>query len=220
MPDEIKEKQDTSVKDASAKSDESTSKEPTVTKADMEKAVSDALSKAGRTAKDFERREAEIKEKAARFEKWEREQAEREEAEASGKPDGLKELQRKRDLAKKEQEANAKVEEANRRLAEVDEELREGREAKQEITIWQIASDTGVDPVVLKERCAKYKLATKEDIEDYAKEHTASLIKQDKPETPSVHVNTRENGGSATKIGDLPPSKRIEAIEKALNEKK
>ena len=73
--------------------------------------------------------------------------------------------------------------------------------------------------MILKERCTKYKLTTKEDITDYAKEHAASLVQQEKKETPKVHPNTREMGGSTTKIGDLPPSERIKAIEKLLNQK-
>ncbi len=222
IKDETQAKQDTSLNgDSSAEAEKgSTSKEPTFTKADLEKAKSDALAAAGRTAKDFERKEAEVKEKAARYEKWEREQAEKEEEAVRDDPKGLSELQRKRNLAKKEQEIKDKEAEVARHEAEVEEELNEGREAKQEILVWTVASENNVDPVILKERCTKYKLTTKEDIEDYAKEHAASLTKQEKKETPSVHVNTRENGGSSTKIGDLPPKERIKAIEELLNQKK
>jgi glutaredoxin len=208
MADEIKEKQKTSVKDASAKSDESTSKEPTFTKADLDKAKSDALAAAGRTAKDFERREAEIKEKAARYEKWEREQAEKEEEAVRNDPKGLSELQKKREREKEAQKIKEEREALEREKVEHAEELAAAKEAHQEIAIWTVATDLNVDPTVLKERCAKYKLTTKEDIEDYAKEHAASLIKQEKQETPKVHVNSRETGGS-TDIDSLSPDEKI-----------
>jgi hypothetical protein len=219
MPDETKEKQDTSAKDASAKAEGSTSSEPTFTKADLDKAKSDALAAAGRTAKDLERREAEIKAKNEEYDKWKRAQAEKEEEEARQKPDGLTELQKKRERDKEAQKLKEDREALDREKAEHEADIAEAKEAKQEVTIWKVASELKVDPVILKERCAKYKLTTEENISDYAKEHAASLVQQEKKETPKVHPNTREMGGSTTKIGDLPPSERIKAIEKLLNQK-
>jgi len=203
MPDETKEKQDTSVKDSSAKAEGSTSSEPTFTKADLDKAKSDALAAAGRTAKDLERREAEIKEKAARYEKWERAQAEKEEEVARQTPDGLTKLQKDRERQKESQKLKEDREVLERDKAEHEAELTEAKEAKQEVTIWKVASELKVDPVILKERCTKYKLTTIEDITDYAKEHAASLVQQEKKETPKVHPNTNEKGGVGKKIYTL-----------------
>ena len=120
--DEIKNPQDASqVEDTSGGDKESTSaKEPeTFTKSQMEKATSDALAAAGRTAKTFEKREEAVVKAEEKVARLEQERYEAEKKAAKDDPDMLTAIERNR----KASERKAELDERERKLNEMKEEV-------------------------------------------------------------------------------------------------
>jgi len=158
---------------------------PTLTeaqaKAQVTKAVSDALATAGRTAKKFEQREAATKAQeealTARQAELDARQQKLDDAELEaikGDPDLEAQYRRKQGLAIKEKalaEDKRKFEqEKTQHQADID----AANATKKEIAIWEIAAKYGADPVALKE----LNLDTPEQIEAVAKAMSAGKAKE------------------------------------------
>ena len=137
---------------------------------EVNKAVSDALAKAGRTDKNLTGRETAIKarEDAIKAEQERRDAAEL--AEVQKDPDKLAEYQSKqveRQRTKKQDERDAAQ---DKREAEYDGKIQAAEEAQKEITIWQVASAKNIDPVRLKTLSEKFNVEGKEKLEALADE--------------------------------------------------
>jgi len=180
--DETKEtKQDAS----SAGGDGTTSKETTrtYTEEEKQKAVSDALAKAGRDAKTLETREAALNAEKEAVETAKAEIAEvqkqidKAELEAAeGDPARLRELQAKKsykallaDLETKKKELNKQEADLNRSKAEHESEIEAARKTQFEIELWKIAEAEGVDAAELKETMKELNLTTVEQAKAAAK---------------------------------------------------
>lgn len=132
----------------------------------VNKAVSDALAKAGRTDKVFSKREAGLKAREDAIAEKERQREAAELEEAKKDPDKLAEYQARKSIA----DERAELE---RSKAEHEAEIIAAREAQKEITIWQVASAKNVDPERLKELSEELGLEGKERLERLADEMTA-----------------------------------------------
>jgi DNA repair exonuclease SbcCD ATPase subunit len=166
----------------------------TYTEEEKQKAISDALAKAGREAKALADKEAALN---ARQEAIDAKQAEIDEAErrkeaaefeaAKGDPELLRAYQDKQaskkelaDILKQKADLKKEREVLDRDKADHEAEINEAKEAQHEILVWQVASDKGIDPVRLKNLSVKFKIEGKEQLEELADE-----IASGKPETPN-----------------------------------
>mgnify|MGYP001610250318 CR=1 FL=1 len=151
----------TKLKDSSVETqDSSKGKERTPEKTPetlaQEKAVSDALAAAGRTAKAFESRETALKAreqaiKDAEVKAEERQkQKDAEELEAATDDAERSVIQRKQQLRVKEIAFRQKEEEHERKVAEHQAEIDAARATRFETEVWEIAAKHGVDAVWLK----------------------------------------------------------------------
>ena len=181
---------------------------PTITKAEMDKAIekarSDALAKAGRDAKALEAREKQIAEREKAHEEWQRRQEEAEEEAARGDAGKLADLQRKR----KERDERKKLEDDRaafeKEKSEHAEKLTRAEELEQEISVWKAAQKHGLDAEALKEKCAKFGFKTEQQISDFAAELAASGGNRG-----NLHIDTSEKRG-AKDAGDGSPRSLIQ----------
>lgn len=155
--DETTKQQDASAKDSSAGKEGSTSAR-TYTESDVQKAVSDALSKAGRDAKSLEGREQSLKEREEAIRAKEAETETKELEEAKSDPQKLQTYQAKKARKEQQQDIEAQKAQVKKERAELERdkveheaELKAARETQREIAIWKIAEKYSVDPVMLKD---------------------------------------------------------------------
>jgi uncharacterized protein YjcR len=188
--------QDTSRKgDSSGGSKGSTSK-AAFTEEQVQKAVNDALAKAGRTAKGFEAREQAIRDAEARIEEANRQREEAEVESLKDDPEGLKALKAKQSIQKAQ--ADLKKEKADfekEKLANA-ERLSRADELELEVNVWKAANAKGVDAEVLKEKCIRYKITSEEDISDLAD----TLAESKKPSTAELHEDSSKGSGGGGKL--------------------
>lgn len=137
----------------------------TYSEAEKNKAVSDALAAAGRTAKDFETREASIKASEESFKSKEEELNNREKALdeqelvlARQDPARLKIYQDNQakkiaqaEIDKQRKQLQADKDALNRDKAEHAAEVKLAKDTLTEIALWQIGEKYGVDPSILKD---------------------------------------------------------------------
>lgn len=189
-------------------------KTQTFTKSDVEKAVSDALAKAGRTAKDIEKREAEINKRLAAFDDWQKRQEEAEEEAVRGDAGKMADLQAKR---KSREEARRIAEEKaalEREKAEHAEKLTRAEQLEQKISVLEAAQKHGLDATVLKEKCEKFGFKTEQQINDFAAELASSAGNRG-----NLHIDrseTRGNTGEPTadQLEKMTPEKYAEWASK------
>lgn len=143
-----------------------TSKESaeTLTKDQVDKLVSDALAKAGRTAKDFEKKEAAIKTEKEAIAKWQADREKEELDSVKDDPEALTLLQRKKAVKEAEAKLATEREALDKEKAEHAEKLTAAEETERELLIWELAGDK-IDPDKLKGICDKLKAKTKEEIQ-------------------------------------------------------
>jgi len=208
--DEIKGTQQNSPQDkgkASEGSEETTPKAEAKTYTDQEieeikaKAAQNARVAAGRDAKSLEQREAAVKarEDANKAEQERRDAAEL--AEAQKDPDKLAVYQSEqaaRQRTKKQDERDAAQ---DKREAEHEAEVKAAREAQKEITIWQIASAKGVDPVRLKALSEKFNIEGKEQLEELAGEIASGKPQDETPEKKSTPDSLVTSGNKGSQEG-------------------
>jgi len=178
--DETEEQKDTLQETGQSSSEEnqgtSTEKAKTYTEKEFQERVSNALSAAGRTAKDFEFREQSLneREEAAKAKEIESEARELEEAKLN--PEKMQSYQAKQ--AKKQEQASFAAERAQlkkdraeleREKAEHTEKIRAAEEITLRDKLWEIAARYDVNPQTLKEGVADLKLTTVEQAEKLAK---------------------------------------------------
>lgn len=193
--------QDTSARDSSEQSEGSTSQDTrTFTEKDVQKAISDALSKAGRDAKSLEKERQELAAWREEREKEQRRRDEQELEEARGDEGKLSQIQRERKIREEQNRIKAENEALERAKAEHAEKLRKADEAEKEINIWNIARKYGLDANSLKTDCAELGLETPEKIEAYANKHKSG--------NAYLHIDKSETGGT-TNIDSLSPDDKI-----------
>lgn len=205
---------DTSHEGDSSGGEGSTSPSETFTKAQLDKAVSDALAKAGRTNKDFELREARIKEMESRISDFERRQAEAEEEKYRNDPDGLAKLRKERELRERERRLNEQES-----LTKAEKE--ELAQLRQERAVSKIAKEKGVDADQLLTKSADLGLTDAERISKLA-DTLAALPKDttpppETPKTPPLKVDSNRGSGGNGNLDDLSPD---EKIRMGLNKRK
>jgi Skp family chaperone for outer membrane proteins len=171
----------------------STSPAESFTKAQLDKAVSDALARAGRSNKDLEAREAKISDGLKAIEEHNRRQAEAEEEKFRNDPDGLAKLRKDRELKERERRLNDQES-----LTKAEKE--ELAQLRQERAVSKIAKEKGVDADLLMTKSADLGLTDAERISKLA-DTLAALPKEptppaEAPKTPTLHVDSgRSNGG-------------------------
>lgn len=154
---------------------------PTLTEAQAKaretKAVSDALAKAGRIAKQLEQKEAAITARQAELDARQKALDDAELEAIKGDPDLETQYRRKQDFAKKETALAADRRKLEQEKIEHQTEIDAARASKKEITIWEIAQRHGVDANTLKE----LNLETPEQIESVAKAMAAGKAAEPPP---------------------------------------
>jgi len=193
-----KTKQDISQDETSSAGEIGITSEPkakTYTESEIQKAVSDALAKAGRDAKSLEAKAAQLKadQEAIEAQKSQIAEIQRQidEAEleaARGDPVRLREIQAKKsvktqlaEIEKQKAELRKQQAEIDRSKAEHESEVRAVRETNKEITIWQIATAKGVDPMRLKTLSEKFNIEEKEKLEELAGEIASGKPQDESP---------------------------------------
>ena len=182
--DEIKDpKQDASqTEDPSAKEKESTSKKetPTFTKESQEaavtKAVSDALSKAGRTATDFEKRDVAIKAKEERQEEDHRKRVEAARLEAKDDTEQLSAI----DKQERERERTKALDDREAAVKKSEESNKEALEEIKILNRTKLAAEVAMDKRYEGVSVDAILKLTKEDTRE-AMEVTAKLLSEKKP---------------------------------------
>ena len=159
----------------------------TFTEAEVQKQVSDALSKAGRDAKSLEKRETDIRTQLEKIAQWQKQRDMEADERLKGNPEALDWLQKKRQL---QQEREA----LEREKAEHAELIKSANETKKEITLWEIAQKHDIDAGELKDACEELGLATKEQFEGVAKRMAKAGTKP--PQTPLKPDSGKTTGGS------------------------
>ena len=166
--DEIKNPQDASqVEDTSGGDKESTSQKPveTFTKSQMEKATSDALAAAGRTAKTFEKREEAVTKAEERMAKLVREKDEAELKAAKDDPDLLSAIGERQRNRERKSELDKREQELGKIKDEVEDIKKEVELTTQERNAREIATRLNVDA----ESLIKFTDGSKEKMEELAK---------------------------------------------------
>jgi len=169
--DETKDPKDTSQTGDTSEGTKGTSeKEPETFTVEetTKKAVSDALSAAGRTAKVLEVREQAVTAKEERAEQKQKEQDERDRYEARDNPEALSALderQKHRDTKAKLTQVKSELEEEKTKGKQRDAET---AETKIVTAAWEIAQKHGVDVEILKKNISKYTDGSTEAMEAIA----------------------------------------------------
>jgi len=202
--------QDTSTGQKGTSKEETPTLTETQAKARETKAASDALAKAGRTAKGFEQREVAIK---AREEAAEARQKALDDAEyqaIKGDPDLEAAYKSKKQLAEDRRtlaEDKRKFEQDKlQHQADID----AANATKKEIEIWEIAQKHGVDANAIKE----LNLETPEQIEAVAKAMAAG-----KPATPGGEPDSLKTKGGTGDLSGLSPTERKKERERIAYKK-
>lgn len=208
---------DTSARDSS-EGQQGTSEQPrTYTEADMIKARSDALAAAGRDAKSIEKQREEanrlLAEAQEAADKARQRQRDAELEAAKDDPDELSRIRKAHqiedDLNKERTEFNKEKATLERERAEHQAEIEEAQSTKREIMVWDVATKHNVDAERLKDLSEKYKLSTKEEIDELARQIG-------KPKEPVLSDSGRTTGG--TNLGDLPPKERLAEADRRLRQ--
>ncbi len=189
----------------------------TYTDADIQKAINDALAKAGRDNKQLSEREAAlkaqeeaIKAQQVEIEEYRKRIEQNELEEAQSDPDKMREYQRKQaekkaksELEIMRAELKKQQDELNRARAEHETEVKAARETMTEIRLWQIGAKYGVNPVLLKE----LNLSSIEQAEQVAKRlGTTNKPAASENKTPSEKPFTPDSGVSSGNYGNLTPA--------------
>lgn len=176
----------------------------TYSEADVQKAINDALSKAGRTAKDYEAREAAIKAsqqaiatQVQELQQWQKDREAEELAAARGDPVKLRQYQlnqtekaRKKELAEREAALATRDNEIKQREEAVTQKGKVYEERDLDDSLWEISARTGVSQVVLKDTMKDLGLSTAEQAENLAKR---------------LATGQRPSEGEGAKPGDASP---------------
>jgi len=211
--------QDTEGRDTSQGQEGNTSEEnPTFTREQVEKEVSDRLAKAGRDAKSLEKRQRELEAREAqiqaameRISQWEKDRDAEEEERARSDPQALDYLQAKRALRKERDklaEDRAALETEKAKHAE---RLERAEEVEREIMFWEVAQKYKVDPGDLKNTCLELEIATSEKAETIAKKMANTAAKQAELSKQSKPDSGKTMGGPESEEG-LPAWKRFSNI--------
>ncbi len=210
--DEIKAKQDSSVKDSSVKVDDSTLKEPqTFTEEQVttatQKAVSDALAAAGRTAKTFEAREQTIK---VEKERVAQERKERDEAELESYKDDPEKLSATRERQKR-REAEVKLADSERELENERERNKEVQEASTARTKEQNAHEIATRLNVDKKTLLKFTDGSKEVMEELAN----SLPPKGEKKVVTADSSKTSGAGTLTveQVKKMSPAEQMERAD-------
>ena len=187
----------------------------TYTKEQAEKLISDALAKAGRTAKQLEKREAEIKTRDdARQAELDARQKRLDDAEfeaIKGDPDletAYKNKKRIGDAQKTLDEDRRKLE--AEKLEHAD-RLKTADDMAREISIWKIAIKHNADPAVVKEKADYLGATSEEQVEAIAEMIGSKEVK------PSLKPDSGMTRGGGQDLSSLSGRK---LIEKGLEKKK
>ena len=195
----------TSGQTSSSKKGSTSGGEPeTFTKEQQDKAVSDALSKAGRDAKSLEERgktldarDEALKAREAKQKAWEDERDAEEAEAAKSDPERLKAYQDRKSLKTeraKLEEDRATFERDKLQHAEL---IKAATETEKEIAIWEIAIDYGLDAIELKGRCEELEAETREQMELVA--FKKKREEGESPQTSLRHVDSGKTiGGGMT----------------------
>lgn len=213
--------QDTSPKEGDSSGGAGGSTSPkTFTEAQVQKAVNDALAKAGRDAKSFEAREKTIKEAQAKADEWQRQQDEAEAEKHRDNPDGLKALRTKQELKKAQDALKKAQDDFEAEKASHAEKLTRAEETELELSVWKAAQAKGIDAGKLKEKCLKFGLKTEEQITDMAETMSDGKTSA---EEPPLHTDSGKGKGGSKDFSTVSfepnaPSSQ-EMISKGLNKK-
>ncbi len=189
----------------------------TFTESEVQKAVNDALAKAGREAKALELRKVELEKEKTEHTAWleERKKAEKERDEAEAerlkdKPEELSIYQRQKRL----REAEAALVESKQafeaeRLTHA-ERIKAVEETERETTVFEIATELNGDPVILKATAGELNLTSNDQIKALAKRLWPPAKKEAPPGTKNK-PDSGETGGGGGKLTN-------EQIEKMSSE--
>ena len=171
----------------------------TYTQNQVDKAVSDALSTAGRGAKALEQRENVVKarEDTNKAEQERRDAAEL--AEAQKDPDQLAVYQARKAEEKRAKSLDEREADLARDKAEHEAEITAAKETQLEIELWKIAEAEGVDPVELKDMMKDLNLTTVEQAKTAAKRLNKKPVDETtkKPLIPVTGVISGGPGGKS-----------------------
>jgi len=188
--------QDTSAGQKGTSQPETPTLTETQARARETKAVSDALAKAGRTAKQLEQKEAGFTARQTELDARQKALDDAELEAIKGDPDLEAQYRRKQDFAKREKALAADRQKLEQEKLEHQGRLDAADATEKEIQIWEIAQKHGVDANALKE----LNLDTPEQIESVAKAMAAG-----KPVTPIV----KPDSGKTTGGGELSEEQRL-----------
>jgi len=181
-----------------------TSTPGTFTKETQDKAVSDALSAAGRDAKSVTKQSEANKAEATRLaterseleagrEKARRADEEKEIEKAKDNPDLLDAYKLKHSLNARETELNKRETDLNQKVKDNEEKVAAADATKREITIWGVARKYTLDASVLKTKVDELNLTTDEQFESLAKAMSEGK------DTTGLHGDTGKTTGSGEK---------------------
>ena len=193
--------QDTPSKDSSAGEGGTTSQETpqTYTKQQMDKAVSDALSQAGRDAKALETQRNELTQQAEAIETTKQEiEKYRQDQDAAfmeavkNNPDAVNWAEKNKELQAKEKELKKQLADFNKTKLEYDAQIKAAQETQKEINIFSVASEKKVDPQRLKTLSDKFGITDKDKLAELADE----IASKGGTSTQDVHIDSGMTKGA------------------------
>ncbi len=162
----------------------------TFTESDVQKAVNDALAKAGREAKSIETARTEIAKREADIRKAEQDRELAELESVKDKPEELSIIQRKQKLAADIRAHNAEAEKKQQEWAAHEVELAELKATKYEMSVFAVAEKNGVSADLLKAK------ATELGITDTAGVEKLAAIMPKKMAPPTTDSGKTMGGGT------------------------
>ncbi len=207
-------KQDSSVEATGTQ----TAETPTFTKAMLDKAVSDALSKAGRSAKSLGEMEQKLNsgmaELVAQRATWQKEREEAEEAAIADDMPALTALRERRRKKAEEETKTAELTDREAKLAQREAELAEIVERDRILTRTQLAAEVAVEKGVSID--AILKLAKEDTREAY--EVVAEVLPKTK-EPPVLVSDSGRNNRGGIDLDNMSPKEKIEMGLEKLRKK-
>ena len=190
----------------------------TYAEADLQKAVNDALAKAGRDAKALEVERARIKSEADAIFALRREQEQKEEETLKDKPDEFAVWKRNRELTAREKAIAEKETDINRRSEEIEATRKEMAEVSRKSFISELARTSGIDAKLLD----KPYLKDNDSIADYAQTIASARPKANEPPDSGL---ANAGGGTPTmeqltKWAEEEPEKYVAYRMKSLDPKR
>lgn len=178
----------------------------TLTVEEFQKRLSDEKAKMGRELKaaqeqakaykaSMEKLEQELQSNQQQLAEIQARIDEAEESAARDNPDRLNLLQQRRLLQKEKAELKAEKAKLEKERAELSSEIALAKETKAEITIWNIAKESGVDANELKTRCQKLGLTNVEQIKEMAS--FMKSIGSNEKRTPIPKADSGQTRGAA-----------------------